>query len=146
MKDEGKIFTNKIFVLILSILLYSNISYSSNIFDSYSKEGILNINQEKITYKNGTEQEQDIDYEGNQISLDTELIQSIFGNTTEGSLDYNYFMYSKNFQISKNTDVNKIGENGLLFTGKDTYISNTSPSVKFKIYFTKTDSLLLWLG
>ena len=57
MKDEGKIFTNRIFVLILSLLLYSNISYSSNIFDSYSKEGILNINQEKITYKNGTEQE-----------------------------------------------------------------------------------------
>ena len=35
MKDKGKIFTNRILVLILSLLLYSNISYSSNIFDPY---------------------------------------------------------------------------------------------------------------
>ena len=55
-------------------------------------------------------------------------------------------MSSKIFQISKNTDVNKIGENGLLFTGKDTYISNAIPSVKFKIYFTKTDSTFIMAG
>ena len=147
MKDEGKIFTNKIFVLILSILLYSNISYSSDIFDSYSKEGILNINQEKITYKNNTGQEQDIiDYEGNQIRLDTELIQSIFGNTTGGNLNYDYFIDSKKFQISENTDVNKIDENGLLFTGKDTYISNMNILSEFKIYFTKTNSTFIMAG
>ena len=33
--------------------------------------GALNVSTEKITYKNGTEQEQDIrDYEGNQIERD----------------------------------------------------------------------------
>ena len=55
-------------------------------------------------------------------------------------------MFSKDFQISENTDVNKIGENGLLFTGKDTYISNTNFSSEFKIYFTKTNSTFIMAG
>ena len=55
-------------------------------------------------------------------------------------------MYSKNFQISENTVVNKIDENGLLFTGKDTYISNTNFSSEFKIYFTKTNSTFIMAG
>ena len=47
-----------IIVILVILLSLSNISYSNNIFGSYILEkGILNINIEKITYKNGTEQE-----------------------------------------------------------------------------------------
>ena len=111
-----------IIIILVILLSLSNISYSNNIFGSYILEkGILNINIEKITYKNGTEQEQDIvDYEGNQISLDTELIQSIFGNTTGGSLDYNYFIKDTNIDLSSDTIINDI--KGILFTGTDTGI------------------------
>ena len=111
-----------IIIILVILLSLSNISYSNNIFGSYILEkGILNINIEKITYKNGTEQEQDIvDYEGNQISLDTELIQSIFGNTTGGNLNYDYFIKDTNIDLSSGTIINDI--KGILFTGTDTGI------------------------
>ena len=55
-------------------------------------------------------------------------------------------MSLKDFQISGNTVVNKIDENGLLFTGKDIYIANTSFLAEFKIYFTKTNSTFIMAG
>ena len=55
-------------------------------------------------------------------------------------------MHSEDFQILENTDVNKIGENGLLFTGKNTYITNINILAEFKIYFTKTNSTFIMAG
>lgn len=57
-KNKKERFYVDIIIILVILLSLSNISYSNNIFGSYILEkGILNINIEKITYKNGTEQE-----------------------------------------------------------------------------------------